>query len=154
VKMTASIESMVTHIVARDIAAGVELARSMGYPMPRDYDIGVKFIADGQRTRIRMRLGDVTYDSLVTLPDLDGRMSLRKVDDMWVEAWQRIKADAITVAQVWLGKHPEVQLSPTVASKTLAVLAAYSYDNSSKWIAEAREIAKRLTYIPRMPDLE
>lgn len=153
-KMTASIESLVTHIVARDIAAGVELARSMGYLMPHDYEIGVRFIADGQPTRIRMRLNDVTYDSLVTLPDLDGRMSLRKVDEMWVEAWQRIKADAITVAQVWLGKHPEARLSPDVARKALAALDAQSDDDCDKSIAEAREIAKRLTYNPRIPDLE
>lgn len=154
-KMTRDIESLVTHIIARDVAAGVEMARSMGYAMPRNFDIGVRFIQDGSRTRIRMRLNDVTYDSIVTLPDLSpGRMSLRKVDEMWTAAWQRIKADAITMGQVWIEKHPESHMDSDGARRTLAKLDAMTDDRTDQWIAEAREIAKRLTYSPKLPDLD
>ena len=154
-KLTNSIKTLVTQIVARDIAAGVEVARSLGYTMPKNFDVGVRFVdlwADDaeQRTRIRMRLDDTTYDSIVTLPDLDGRHSLRTVDAMWKTAWQRIHADALTVAQVWIDKHPEVRTSKNGAVVALTILDALKADDTlmQRWLDSCQERAKHFKYTP------
>jgi hypothetical protein len=147
-KLTTEIRELVTQIVARDVAAGVELARSIGHPMPKDFAVGVRFIEDGQNTRVRMRLDDATYDSIVQLPHLDGRQSLATTDAMWKAAWQRIHTDALILAQVWLDKHPEVRVSNEGAVKALAILDALKADEAlhERWMTSCHERAKRFTY--------
>lgn len=147
-KMTAAIKELVTQIVARDVAAGVELSRSIGHPMPRDFAVGVRFVEDGDRTRIRMRLDDATYDAIVQLPHLDGRQSLKTTDAMWKAAWERIHADALTLAQVWLDKHPEAFVKRDGAAKAIAILDALKADDElhMKWMQSCLERAKHFTY--------
>ena len=147
-KLTLAIRELVTQIVARDVAAGVELARSIGHPMPREFDVGVRFVDDGPRTRVRMRLDDATYDAIVELPHLDGRLSVKRVDEMWQDAWERIHAYALTLAQVWLDKHPETRVSKDGATKALTILDALAADDAlhSRWIDACRERAKHFTY--------
>ena len=147
-KLPGPIRDLVTQIVARDVAAGVELARSIGHPMPRDFDVGVRFIEDGSATRLRMRLDDVTHDSIVQLPYLDGRLSIKTVDAMWKTAWERIHADALVLAQVWLDKHPETRVAKEGAVKALAILDALAADDAlhARWLESCRERAKHFTY--------
>ena len=147
-KLTAAIRELVTQIVARDVAAGVELARSIGHPMPREFDVGVRFVEDGDRTRVRMRLDDATHDAIVELPYLDGRLSVKRVDEMWQAAWERIHTDALTLAQVWLDKHPETRVSKDGATKALTILDALAADDKlhARWIEACRERAKHFTY--------
>ena len=147
-KLNATICELVTQIVARDVAAGVELARSIGHPMPKDFDVGVRFVDDGVRTRIRMRLDDAVYDAIVYLPHLDGRMSLATTDAMWKTAWDRIHTDALTLAQVWLDKHPEVRVSKDGSVKALAILDALAADEAlhTRWMESCRERAKHFVY--------
>lgn len=147
-KLTSAIRELVTQIVARDVAAGVELARSIGHPMPKDFDVGVRFIEDGQRTRIRMRMDDATHDAIVQLPHLDGRLSLKTVDAMWKTAWERIHVDALVLAQVWLDKHPETRVSKEGAAKALAILDVLAADDvlHARWMASCSERAKHFTY--------
>jgi hypothetical protein len=147
-KLTAAISELVTQIVARDVAAGVELARSIGHPMPKDFDVGVRFIEDGERTRIRMRLDDAMHDAIVQLPHLDGRLSLKAVDAMWKAAWKRIHVDALTLAQVWLDKHPEAFVAKEGAVKALAILDALAADDvlHARWMESCSERAKHFTY--------
>jgi len=141
-KTDAAIRELVTQIVARDVAAGVELARSIGHQMPKDFAVGVRFIEDGPRTRIRMRLDDVTYDAIVQLPHLDGRngVSIKTVDHMWKVAWERIHVDALTLAQVWIDKHPEARVAKEGATKALKILDALAADDDlhqrhQRWMA-------------------
>lgn len=147
-KLTESIKILVTQIVARDIAAGVELARSLGHKMPADFAVGVRFIEDGRNTRIRMRLDDATHDAIVELPDLYGRQSLRTTDGMWQAAWDRIHADAVTLAQVWLDKHPEAFVKRESAAKALSILDALRADDElhQRWIEACQERAKHFRY--------
>jgi len=147
-KLTTSIRDLVTQIIARDVAAGVELARSIGHAMPKDFSVGVRFIEDGDRTRVRMRLDDATYDSIVQLPHLDGRLSIVTVDAMWKTAWDRIHADALVLAQIWLDKHPETRVSKEGAVKALALLDALKADDvlHARWLETCRERAKHFTY--------
>jgi hypothetical protein len=147
-KLTAMIRELVTQIVARDVAAGVELARSIGHPMPKDFAVGVRFIEDGAHTRIQIRLDDATYDSIVSLPHLDGRQSLVTTDAMWQAAWERIHADALVLAQVWLDKHPEVRVSKERAAKALAILDTPEADDvlHARWMESCLERAKHFTY--------
>lgn len=147
-KLTTHIRELVTQIVARDVAAGVELARSIGHPMPKDFAVGVRFVEDGEHTRIQMRLDDATYDAIVRLPHLDGRISIVTIDAMWKTAWERIHADALTLAQVWLDKHPETRVSKEGAVKALAILDALKDDNElyAQWIESCRDRAKNFTY--------
>jgi hypothetical protein len=147
-KLTTAIRELVTQIVARDVAAGVELARSIGHQMPKDFAVGVRFVEDGDRTLIRMRLDDVTHDAIVQLPHLDGRLSLRTVDAMWKAAWTRIHVDALVLAQVWLDKHPETSVPKEGAAKALAILDALAADDTlqARWIESCRERAKHFTY--------
>ena len=147
-KLTAPIRELVTQIVARDVAAGVELARSIGHPMPKDFDVGVRFIEDGAHTRIRMRLDDATHDAIVQIPHLDGRLSIKAVDAMWKTAWERIHADALVLAQVWLDKHPEIRVAKEGAVKALAILDALTADDAlhARWLESCRERAKHFTY--------
>lgn len=146
--LTREIEALVTQIVARDVTAGVELARSLGYKMPKDFTIGVRFIMDGRLTRIRMRLDDVTYDSLVELPALQGSRFVT-IDRMWKVAWERIHADALTVAQAWLDKHPEAFMKGEDGSKALSLFDTLLADKelSARWHAAARERAAACTYV-------
>jgi hypothetical protein len=147
-KLTTEIKELVTQIVARDVAAGVELARSIGHQMPKDFAVGVRFVEDGERTRVRMRLDDATHDAIVTLPHLDGRLSLVTVDAMWKAAWDRIHADALILAQVWLDKHPETFVSKEGATKALAILDALEADDAlhARWMESCLERAKHFTY--------
>lgn len=148
-KTDAHIEFMVTQIIARDIAAGVELARSLGYSMPVEFDIGVRFIEDThERTRIRMRLDDAVYDVIVHLPHLDGTLPLRQVDAMWKTAWDRIHADALTVAQVWIDKHPEARLTKAGAIMAFGILDALADDDAlhDLWMRSCAEHAKHFKY--------
>lgn len=147
-KLTSEIRELVTQIVARDVAAGVELARSIGHQMPKDFAVGVRFVEDGMYTRIRMRLEDATYDAIVELPHLDGRLSIRAVDAMWKTAWARIHTDALVLAQVWLDKHPETFLPKEGAAKALAILDALEADDTlhERWMASCHERAKHFTY--------
>lgn len=147
-KLTADIRELVTQIVARDVAAGIELARSIGHQMPKDFAVGVRFVDDGERTRIRMRLDDVTHDAIVQLPHLDGHLSIKVVDAMWKTAWARIHADALVLAQIWLDKHPEIRISKEGSVKALAILDALAADDTlhARWMDSCLERAKHFTY--------
>jgi hypothetical protein len=147
-KLNAEIKDLVTQIVARDVAAGVELARSIGHPMPKDFAVGVRFVEDGEHTRVRMRLDDAVLDSIVRLPNLDGRQSLASVDTMWKTAWKRIHIDALVLAQRWLDKHPEVRVSKEGTVKAIAILDALKADDAlhASWMKSCLERAKHFTY--------
>lgn len=150
-KLTPAIRELVTQIVARNVAAGVEFARSIGFVMPKDFSIGLRFIDDGDWTRLRMRLDDVTHDAIVRLPHLDGRQSLKKTDEMWKAAWERIHADALALAQVWIDKHAEASASIAEekgAAKAHALLDALRVDDAlrARWMDSCRERAKHFTY--------
>jgi hypothetical protein len=147
-KLTSDIRELVTQIVARDVSAGVELARSIGHKMPADFSVGVRFIDDGHKTRVRMRLDDATYDAIVELPDLNGRQSVSATTRMWDVAWERIHSDALMLAQVWIDKHPEVALQAEGATKAVAILDALEADKAlhDRWMASCHERAKHFTY--------
>lgn len=163
--LTKSTEALVTNIIARDVAAGVELARSLGYKMPKEFDVGVRFIHEPRKLighlrstppdwpmRIRMRLADASYDALVTLPELEQhpwsrfKISMRDVAAKWERAWERIHADAFMVAQVWIGKHPEAAMDRP--RDALAILDVLKQDDTvmAKWMAECRERSKHFKY--------
>ena len=164
--LTKAIEALITNIVARDVAAGVELARSLGYKMPKEFDVGVRFIGEPRKLkgyfsgeppdhpmRIRMRLADVTYDSLVTLPELEessswGRLkiSMASVALKWERAWERIHDDALIIAQVRIDKHPEAAMDRPRAALTF--LATLENDDAlmAKWLRECRERSKHFKY--------
>jgi hypothetical protein len=148
VKLTAEIKELITQIVARDVAAGVELARSIGHPMPKDFAVGVRFVEDGDCTRVRMRLDDATHDAIVRLPHLDGLQSLATTNAMWKTAWERLHTDALILAQTWLNKHPEAFVSKEGSVKALAILDALQADDAlhARWIESCRERAKHFTY--------
>jgi hypothetical protein len=164
--LTKATEAIVTNIIARDVAAGVELVRSLGYKMPVEFDVGVRFISEPRKLigripdgslpdwpmRIRMRMADVTHDALVMLPELEeppwGRfkISVAEVAAKWERAWDRIHGDALTVAQVWIDKHPEAAMNRPRAA--LAFLDALDSDDALmvKWTSDCRERAKQLKY--------
>jgi hypothetical protein len=162
--LTKATEAIVTNIVARDVAAGVELARSLGYKMPKEFDVGVRFISEPRNLlvpvsatppdwpmRIRTRMADASYDSLVTLPELEVppwsrfKISMADVASKWERAWDRIHADALTVAQVWVDKHPEVAMDRP--RDALAIWDALKSDDAmAKWMSECRERAKHFKY--------
>jgi len=164
--LTKATEALVTNIIARDVAAGVELARSLGYKMPKEFDVGVRFISEPRKligrapgsppdwpVRIRMRMADATYDSLVTLPELEQspwsrlKISMTEVAAKWEHAWNRIHADALTVAQVWIDKHPEAAMDRP--RDALTILAALNDDERMvKWMLDCRERAKHFKYTP------
>lgn len=148
VKLTADIRELVTQIVARDVAAGVELARSIGHSMPRDFAVGVRFVEDGESTRVRMRLDDATHDAIVRLPHLDDRLSIVTVDAMWKSAWERIHVEALVLAQVWIDEHPEARVSKEGAKKAHAILDAFEADDAlrARWMESCQERAKHFTY--------
>ena len=162
---TKATEAMITNIIARDVAAGVELARSLGYKMPKEFDVGVTIIHEPRNlvghflptppdwpVRIRMRMADASYDSRVTLPEIEqlrwGRysISLADVSAKWEVAWTRIHADALTVAHAWIDKHPEAAMDRP--SDALSFLDLVKSDDAvlAKWLAECRERAKHLKY--------
>ena len=116
--------------------------------MPKDFDVGVRFVEDGDRTRIQMRLDAATHDAIVQLPHLDGRLSIVTVESMWKAAWARIHVDALVLAQVWLDKHPETRVAKEGAVKALAILDALKADDAlhARWIETCRERAKHFTY--------
>lgn len=165
--LTKATEAILTNIIARDVAAGVELARSLGYKMPKAFDVGVTFIHEPRNLRgriplgpppdwtirIRMRMGDASYDALVTLPEIEQPMwgryekiSLADVSAKWERAWLRIHSDALTVAQVWIDKHPEAAMDRP--GDALSFLDLVKSDDAvlGKWLAECRERAKQLKY--------
>jgi hypothetical protein len=166
--LTKATEAILTNIIARDVAAGVELARSLGYKMPKEFDVGVRFISEPRNLvgrfplgpppdwpiRIRMRMADATYDSLVTLPELEPsprgfaqyRISVADVAAKWERAWTRIHADALTVAQVWIDKHPEAAMDRPSDALSFLGLAKSDDAAMAKWLAECRERAKQLKY--------
>ena len=145
-KLTPDIEGLITQIVARDVAAGVELARSIGYKMPKDFAVGVRFLAyHSGNTCIRIRLEDATYNSIVQLPDLNGSLSLKTVDAMWKVAWERVHADALTLAQTWIDKHPEASVDEG-ALKARRFLDALKDEDMQKWMDGCMERAKSFQY--------
>jgi hypothetical protein len=147
-KLTRAIRDLVTQIVARDVAAGVELARSIGYSMPKDFAVGVSFVEDGEFTRIWLRLDDVSHDAIVRLPHLDGRQSLTTTDAMWKRAWVHIHGEALVLAQRWIDKHPDVRPSGEAAAKTHSILDTLKADDAlfQQWITECQDRAKHFTY--------
>jgi hypothetical protein len=164
--LTKATEALITNIVARDVAAGAELARSLGYKMPKEFDVGVRFISEPRNLigrapggtppdypmRIRMRMADVTYDSLVTLPELElppwSRFQISMIDvaAKWESAWKRIHADALTVAQVWIDKHPEAAMDRPQNALSFLDLAKRDDAIMAKWINECHERAKHFKY--------
>jgi hypothetical protein len=164
--LTKATEALVTNIIARDVAAGVELARSLGYKMPKEFDVGVRFLREPRNlvgrqpggpppdwpVRIRMRMADASYDSLVTLPELEQppwsrfKISMTDVAAKWERAWSRIHADALTVAQVWIDKHPEAAMDRPGDALSFLDLAKSDDVVMAKWLSECRERAKQLKY--------
>ena len=165
--LTKATEAIITNIVARDVAAGVELARSLGYKMSAEFDVGVTFLHEPRNLvgrlppggpppdwplRIRMRMVDATYDSRVTLPELDQppwsrfKISMVDVAEKWERAWGRIHADALTVAQVWIDKHPEAAMDRPADALTFLDLMKSDDAAMVKWLAECRERSKHFKY--------
>ena len=142
-----SVRNLMTQVIARDVATGVEMARSLGNKMPAEFDVGVRFLSEPDgRTRIRIRLDDATYDSLVTLPRLDTPM--QRIEDVLKRAWQRLHADATTVAHIWLDRHPEARSSSVDAKATLAILDKLLSNEvlEAKWLRDCHECAKTFRY--------
>ena len=141
----AQAKNMITNLIARDVAAGVELARSLGYAMPRDFDVGVRFLDNP--TRVRMRLNDAELDSIVHLPDENSGLHGRA--HLWRRAWERMQSDALTLSHVWISKHPEAAVKD--AEVTLSLLDRMKVDReaSDRWMAGCRERAAAFTYSRR-----
>ena len=151
--MTNDILDLVTQIVARDVSTGVEIWRSIGHKMPKNFSIGVRIAGvtpgkNGEVTRVRIRLDDVFYDSILTVPFMDGRMSMDKVDVMWREAMGILRSDALTLAHVWLDRHPDQALSAKDAGAALHKLKKLLVDDQTgeAWQAECAKRAQKLTY--------
>jgi hypothetical protein len=147
---------VLAEIVARHVATGVEMAKSIGHKMPQHYDVGFKLVdydhsissATGTQTRFRIRMADVTYDSVVIVPHFDGRIPLRLVSSMWKDAMQRIAGDALTMANVWLGKHPEARISDHDVKRALDAfdLMNGNEDLTRRWMTECEERAKHANF--------
>ncbi len=147
-------EAIVIQIVARDVVVGVEMARSLGYPMPKDFNVGFQItncedLKTGQKTRITLRLDDVTYNSILLLPYLNGLHSMPMVDRLMNEAMNRLRSDAHTLAHIWLSKHDVYKTMPSdKLQAALAKLDILSREDRSavKWNAEISERVKRFKY--------
>lgn len=147
-----NIESIMTHILARDVAAGVEMARSLGYVMPANFDIGIKFqqtergYGDCVPYRVTLRLNDAHYSSLVALPNFDLSVPIKKSEIIMTSAWNRLHADALTLAQVWIDKHPEAYMNDP--NKALQRLDAMASDDVvfDRWMSDCRKRAHGLKF--------
>jgi hypothetical protein len=84
----ASTEKILSHIIARDVAYGVEMARSIGHKMPREYDVGYskrieRRTGTGMGVRVKLRLDDATYEVPVFVPHLDSRCTMLELSEAW-----------------------------------------------------------------------
>jgi len=150
-----SIDDIVAQLLAREIAFGFETARSFGYKMPAEYDVGFQRIAismfkgsKGERCRYRLRVNDVTYDVEVFVPYLNGRISLAEVNALWEAAMVDLINAARAMANIWIDKHPEAQLKGTDAKKALAILSTVQKDDESieHWMQLARDKARQAKF--------
>lgn len=155
--MDAITEELLAQIIARDVACGVEMARSIGHRMPLEYDVGFtrKSLmigrlpgALGVQTVITLRLDDATYDVRVLVPYLDGRTTLAQVDELWNDLVERLHSASLTLAHVWLDKHPDAQVKGEEATAALAKLAALGSTDiaSDAWLAVCRRKAQAARY--------
>ena len=145
---------LATMIIARDVAAGFELAKSLGYKVPKSYDVGVTIVhriarPKGEACRVRIRVDDVFLDSTIIWPDLYGRCSMRECSEMSNIALERLQADALTVPHLWIDRHGG--LTKEQASDALAKLSKYATtdEDGEAWFREARDRANRQTFTRR-----
>ena len=139
---------LLASIVARDVSFGVEMARSLGFTMPKHFAVGLSLVTSnyerrGFRRCYRIRLDDVTAKSTILWPHDDGTVPMRIVDQLLREAFDRLHIDACTMANVWIDKHPEARAkAPTEA---LAKLSAASASDSEweRFAASARNAMYR-----------
>jgi hypothetical protein len=144
---TPTTETLLAHIIARDVAYGVEMARSIGHRMPVEYDVGFSGrmeqpLSTGIATRIRLRLDDAIYEVPVIVPYLDGRTTIQQVDRLWRALMDRLKSASLSLAHVWLDKHPDAMSKDAEAS--LERLQAISRDDAAEtaWAEECRNKAQ------------
>ena len=145
---------LATMIIARDVAAGFELAKSLGYKVPKSYDVGVSVIRRIPRPKseactIRIRVEDVFLDTTIIWPHLDGRCSMRECSEMSNIALERLRADAMTVPHVWIARHGG--LTKEQAADALVKLSKYATtdEQGEAWFREARDRANRQTFTKR-----
>lgn len=148
-----SVDDMLASIVARDVAFGFEMARDLGHRVPTDYDVGFhRFLRlpkhNGIDTHFRIRVNEVGQDVRALVPHIDGRVSLVEVDRMWRDVMDRLSSAAITLANIWLERHPEARASAEQAPSVLARLRylEQSERDQERWAAELRERVKRSAY--------
>ncbi|MGH7684792.1 MAG: hypothetical protein ACREMT_10640 [Vulcanimicrobiaceae bacterium] len=146
-----NVSNLVAQIVARDVGAGVEMARSLGYKMPTEYDVGFlivsrELIKGASKVIIRIRLDDVTYDSGIIWPtQLTPRGNIER---LMAQAFERLRADAVTLAHIWYGKHHEAAPTAIALGEALKKLNLMQRDDvaAQKWMRECAERAKSFTY--------
>lgn len=149
----ATTEELITHIVARDVAYGVEMARSIGHRMPIEYDVGFsKRIENldqaGIRMRITLRLDDARHDVLVLVPYLDNRSTMREVDEKWHELMRRLRSASLTLAHVWLDRHPDARIPDPQIRGALAKLDVLKINDDAEaaWAKECLRKAQAARY--------
>ncbi len=149
----ATTEELITQIVARDVALGVEMARSIGHRMPVEYDVGFSKRVEnldrtGIKTRITLRLDDARHDVLVLVPYLDGRSTMRDVDEKWRELMSQLRSASLTLAHVWLDQHPEARMSEVQAKGALAKLDVIKSNDAAEaeWAKECLRKAQAARY--------
>lgn len=157
VKPNASIMDLVHQIVARDVARGFELARSLGYQVPKEYDVGLKYKpagrpvkglhADGQWYLFTIRVSEVRRDVRVYLPEFNGRQSLRRVSDLWERVMTELHRAASMMAHYWIDAHPEaidVESAKAALEKLDAMLT--NPDDEAKLLREAESAMRHARY--------
>jgi hypothetical protein len=151
--MTPTVLTVITKMIAQDVAAGVEMARSLGHKMPTSFDVGVKVVSCVQRPKheeitLQIRLDDATLNSYFRFLTEMTPKGMR--EEIAAVAIARIRADALTMLHAWLDKHPEAFLDKSQAEAALKKLAAVMRDEQlcDEWSCEAAAAASKFTYTP------
>lgn len=152
----ASTETLLAYIIARYVAHGVEMARSIGHQMPREYDVGyskrviVRHRA-GMDVKVKLRLDDASYEVAVLVPYLDERSSIVELNQRWESMMDSLRSAALTLAQVWLEKHPEAVLKGASVEAALVKLDAIARNDATEaaWAEECRLKAQAARFSAR-----
>lgn len=142
---------LVHQILAREATRAFELARGLGFDMPREFDCGMRYIVEGreregERVRFHLRAADAVVRVVVLLPSFNRRMSLNRVDVLWKRAMADLHRAATSLAHVWIDLHPESR--PVDAQAAIARLEAVIHDDtaSEAWSSEATRAARAARY--------
>jgi hypothetical protein len=148
-----NLDDLIAQLVARDVEYGFAMARDVGYQMPASYDVGYRRILTlphpkGATTHFRLRVNDATQDVVTIVPFLDGRTSMADVATLWRETMDRLHTAALTMAHVWLDKHPEAKMSGDAAREAIGRLDLLTKceADEQRWTAEVQERAKRAQF--------